>query len=194
MQPSLSHRKTHTDFEDLQLVNYCHPDCIPMLNIMRLDRNKAFELAAKLAKEHPDTAAFYRFADFDNYYALREAQDQFLYCRFKALGGKPQTGHPLSFVIEGSEYLKEWFGNGTETRITMRETNFETVSFTIGDSGSVYQHSGTVELYTRDDMKNIYREYGNDLRKLLEEHGKKYVEVQLWTESVPDIRSAVPYK
>ena len=174
------------EFEELQLVNYCYPGCIPMLNIMRLGRDEAFELAAKMAEEHPETTAFYRFADFQNYYALREAQDAFLYRSFTEKGGKPRTEHPLSFVIDGSDYLKDWFGNGLETRIIMKDINPETVSFTIGDSGSIYQHTGTVELLTWDDMKKLYRDHGNNLGKLLAEHGRKYVEVQLWTETLPE--------
>ena len=102
-------------FEELELVNYCAPGCIPMLNIMRLSRDEAFELARRLADEHPETTAFYRFADFKNYYKLRENQDAYLHARFLELGGKPETEHPLSFVLEGSSYLKEWFGNGLET-------------------------------------------------------------------------------
>lgn len=54
-------------FDELVLVNYCYPDCTPLMNIMRLSEAEAFQLAHKLAENHPDTAAFYRFADFNNY-------------------------------------------------------------------------------------------------------------------------------
>ena len=46
------------------------------------------------------TTAFYRFADFENYYDLRLRQDEYLYSRFVELGGEPEEKHPLSFVIE----------------------------------------------------------------------------------------------
>ena len=78
------------NFDELLLVNYCHPDCTPMMNIMRLPKAEAFELARKMAEAHPETTAFYRFADFENYYALREAQDAYLYARFIELGGSPE--------------------------------------------------------------------------------------------------------
>lgn len=172
-------------FEELQLVNYCYPGCIPMLNIMRLSKDEAFELAAKMAEEHPETTAFYRFADFINYYDLREKQDAFLYRRFTEKGGRPQTEHPLSFVLEGSDYLKEWFGNGMETRIALKDVDPETVSFTVGDSGADYQRTGTADLLTWNEMKETYHRYGNELWKLLAENRKQYVEVQLWTESLP---------
>lgn len=173
-------------FEEMELVNYCYPGCIPLLNIMRLPREEAFELAAKMAEAHPQTTAFYRFADFDNYYKLREEQDAFLYRKFTEKGGKPKTEHPLSFVAEGSEYLKEWFGNGTETRIALKDLNPLTVSFTVGDSGALYQQTGTAELLTWNEMKKIYQRY-NNLGTLLTEYGKQYVEIQLWTEKIPPV-------
>ncbi len=63
---------------------------------MRLPEAEAFQLAHKLARKHPDTTAFYRFADFNNYYALRKKQDEYLYSRFVELGGSPEEKHPLS--------------------------------------------------------------------------------------------------
>ena len=35
------------NFENLTLVNYCHPDCVPLKNIMRLPKEDAFERAKK---------------------------------------------------------------------------------------------------------------------------------------------------
>ena len=172
-------------FEELELVNYCAPGCIPMLNIMRLSKDEAFELARRLADEHPETTAFYRFADFTNYYRLRETQDAYLYARFKELGGKPETAHPLSFVLEGSNYLKEWFGNGLETRILLKDIDPSVISFTIGDSGSGFQRDPNIEVLDWNGMKNLFDEYRNDLWKILAEHRKQYIEVQLWQESLP---------
>ena len=31
-------------FDELILVNYCYPDCIPLMNIMRLPQKEAFAL------------------------------------------------------------------------------------------------------------------------------------------------------
>ena len=39
-------------YEELVLVNYCHPDCTPLMNIMRLPKRKAFEFAVELAKSY----------------------------------------------------------------------------------------------------------------------------------------------
>lgn len=86
--------------DDLHIVNYCHLNCTPLQNIMRLPKNEAFALAQKLAAQNKETTAFYRFADFENYYPRRLKTDALLYARFVELGGKPLEQHPLSFVLQ----------------------------------------------------------------------------------------------
>lgn len=168
-------------FDELILVNYCHPDCTPMMNIMRLPKEQAFALARKLADAHPETTAFYRFADFDNYYALREAQDKYLHARFIELGGKPEETHPLSFVIESSDYLRAWFGNGIETRLLLGDVEPCHISFTVGDSGADFQKNGKVDLLTLDELRRRLSEY-EDFNAFMRAAGRNYVEAQLWSD------------
>ena len=169
-------------FDELVLVNYCYPDCTPLMNIMRLSEAEAFQLAHKLAENHPDTTAFYRFADFNNYYALRKAQDEYLYSRFIELGGSPEEKHPLSFVIENSDYLREWFGNGIETKLLLKNIASYHISFTIGDSGAEFQQNGSVDLLTLDDLKQRIDKHGGDFEVFMHAVGRHYIEVQLWSD------------
>lgn len=168
-------------FDELVLVNYCHPDCVPMMNIMRLPKAEAFRLARELAEKHPNTTAFYRFADFDNYYTLRRDQDEYLYTRFVELGGLPEEKHPLSFVVESSDYLREWFGNGIETRLPLKNIASCHISFTIGDSGSTFQQNGSVELLTTDELRRRVDERGG-FDAFIRSTGRNYVEAQLWSD------------
>ncbi|MGN1249642.1 MAG: hypothetical protein ACI4XW_06140 [Candidatus Spyradocola sp.] len=168
-------------FGELALVNYCHPDCVPLRNIMRLPKDEAFLLARSLAEAHPDTTAFYRFADFENYYTLRIRQDAYLRARFIEAGGRPEVSHPLSFVLEGSDYLRQWFAGGIETRLLLRDIDAVHVSFTIGDSGAEFQRNGCAELLTVDMLRARLQEQGN-LKALLDAAGKHYVEAQLWSD------------
>lgn len=170
------------EINKLMLVNYCHPDCIPLMNIMRQSKEDAFKTAKAFADAHPETTAFYRFSDFENYYKLREAQDKYLHDEFVAIGGKPETEHPLSFVIEGSSYLKEWFGNGIETRIPLNKIRKEHISFTLGDSGAEYGRNGSVRLFGLQDMTELLSEQPGDFNDFLKAIGKQYVEVQLWSD------------
>ena len=169
-------------FEEIGLVNYCHPDCIPLMNIMRLPKEEAFQMAYKLAEAHPETTAFYRFADFENYYELRKSQDEYLYTRFVELGGLPEEKHPLSFVIEGSDYLRDWFGNGIETRLPLKDILSCHISFTVGDSGAEFQRNGSVELLTKDDLYRRIAEYAGDVEAFIKATGQSYIEVQLWSD------------
>ena len=87
---------------------------------MRLPEKQAFEKAGELARKNPETNAFYRFADFENYYPRRLKADSIIYRLFIELGGKPKEKHPLSFALQDSRYLDNWFGNGIITRIPLK--------------------------------------------------------------------------
>lgn len=169
-------------FDELVLVNYCHPDCTPLMNIMRLPKSDAFQLARELAEKHPDTTAFYRFADFENYYSLRKAQDAYLHTRFLELGGLPEEEHPLSFVLEGSDYLCNWFENGVETVLPLREIAPCHISFTIGDSGAEFQKNGEVKLLTLYKLQQLMDRHDGDFASLLHDTGYHYIEAQLWSD------------
>ncbi len=168
-------------FDELVLVNYSHPDCVPLMNIMRLPKEEAFRFAAELAREHPDTTAFYRFADFENYYALRQSQDAYLHARFIQMGGEPEEEHPLSFVAEGSGYLWEWFGKGVRTELPLKKIRPCHISFTVGDSGAVFERRGEAELLSLDEFRRLFDKHGG-LGPLLRGTGFHYVEAQLWSD------------
>lgn len=170
------------ELQNLMLVNYCHPDCVPLKNIMRMSKEEAFKMAKELSDAHPETTAFYRFSDFENYYALRQAQDEYLYKEFVKLGGNPKTEHPLSFVLEGSNYLEEWFGNGIETRIPLKHIDEKHISFTLGDSGVEYGENGFVKVLMAQELRNILAEHNGDYGDFISSIGKQYVEVQLWSD------------
>jgi len=169
-------------FDELVLVNYCYPDCTPLMNIMRLPKEEAFELAQKFAESHPNTTSFYRFADFTNYYASRKMQDKYLHSHFIELGGMPEEEHPLSFVIENSDYLREWFGNGIETKLYLKDIAPHHISFTIGDSGAEYRRNGSVDLLTIEELYKRISKYGGDFETFIYATGKHYIEAQLWSD------------
>ena len=130
------------DIKELYIVNYCHPNCKPLQNIMRLPEKQAFEKAGELARKNPETNAFYRFADFENYYPRRLKADSIIYRLFIELGGKPKEKHPLSFALQDSRYLDNWFGNGIITRIPLKDIPDEYISFTYGDSSAMIEKTG----------------------------------------------------
>ena len=170
--------------DEIYIVNYCHNNCIPLKNIFRLPEKEAFLLAYEMAANNPDTTAFYRFTDFVNYYPHRINQDEYLHKLFISLGGKPKEKHPLSFVLQCSEYLNNWFDNGIMTKILLKDIPSEFISFTLGDSGAVFNKNGTLTMYTKDMLLNIMREYKGTIDEFMNEIVEKYhyIEVQLWND------------
>lgn len=170
---------------ELYIVNYCHPDCTPLKNIMRLPKAQAFLLAQEMAVRHKNTTAFHRFADFGNYYPSRLKTDKLLYARFKELGGAPLQKHPLSFVLQGSDYLNDWFDCGIVTKIPLNRIPDESISFTYGDSMTVLKKYGTFTMLTKDMLLKTVADYGGDLKGFLANVEKhyRYIEVQVWDDA-----------
>lgn len=170
--------------DQLYIVNYCHRNCIPLKNILRLPKEDAFLLAYEMASKNPNTTAFYRFANFDNYYNLRSNQDQQLYNLFISLGGNPKEKHPLSFALQGSKYLNNWFDNGIITKLLLKNIPSEFISFTLGDSGAILGKKETLTMYTKEILINIMEEYDGTIDEFMNKIIKKYyyIEVQLWND------------
>lgn len=165
----------------LQLVNYCHPDCTPLKNIMRLPEEEAFALAAEMASAHPNVTAFGRFADFRNYYPRRLATDEKLHAAFVALGGQPVEKHPLSFALEGSDYLEGWFDHGIVTRLPLGCVPPAQISFTLGDS----MRAGGFAMLTMDMLAEAVAAHpgGCDGYLAAAREKYRYIEVQLWDDA-----------
>lgn len=169
----------------LQLVNYCHPGCVPLRNIMRLPKDEAFALAREMAERHPDTTAFYRFADFERYYPRRLETDRLLRERFLRLGGRPVQEHPLSFVLQGSDYLADWFDHGPVTRFTLDRVPAEAVSFTLGDSMAVLEREGALIMLTKDMLLGAIAGFDGSPEAFLAEAAGRYhyIEAQVWDDA-----------
>lgn len=170
---------------DLYIVNYCHKSCQPLLNIMRLPKAQAFEMARNMAMSNKGVTAFYRFADFENYYPARLKTDELLYTRFVELGGKPKQKHPLSFVLQGSDFLDRWFDGGTVTKIPLESIDEDCVSFTYGDSMTVLERHGKFDMLTKRMLIKAISEYSGTLDEFLADISEryKYIEVQFWGDS-----------
>ena len=168
--------------DDLNIVNYCHPSCKPLQNIMRLPKDRAFQLAREMAEQNRETTAFYRFADFENYYPERLETDRQLYSRFVELGGRPLQKHPLSFVLQGSDYLESWFDNGIVTTIPLCRIPSDRISFTYGDSMSVRKRQGSFTMLTKDMLFERIADYEGTLEDFLADVAAqyRYMEVQVW--------------
>lgn len=170
--------------DDLCIVNYCHRSCTPLLNIMRLPKDEAFALAYEMAAQNKETTAFYRFADFENYYPERLKTDTLLYTRFTELGGKPLQEHPLSFVLQGSDFLDGWFDGGIVTTIPLNRIHSDHISFTYGDSMTALKMHGGFTMLTKDMLLKEISDYDGTLEEFLVDTANRYnyIEVQVWND------------
>lgn len=170
--------------DNLTIVHYCHRSCVPLQNIMRLPKEDAFALAYKMAAQNPDTTAFYRFADFENYYPERLKTDRLLYTRFLELGGRPRQEHPLSFVLQGSDYLRDWFDGGIVIRLPLGRVPPEDISFTYGDSMSTLKKRGGLTMLTKGMLLKAISDYGGTIEEFLGDVVSRYgyIEAQVWND------------
>ena len=84
-------------------------------------------------------------------------------------------------MIENSDYLRAWFGNGIETKLSLKKVSPEHISFTVGDSGADYQKNGKVDLLTLDELCRRLAEY-ESFDAFIKAAGRNYVEAQLWSD------------
>lgn len=166
----------------LFIINYCSDGCDPMKSITQLNESEAYKLAKKLSEENKGTS-FNRFGDyFKYYYPKRIRTEKWLYDWFIKLGGKPMTKHPIYFVLNGSEYLNEWFGKGKVTRLQLEEIESCDISFTFGDSMSMMDKEGRRDPVTKEVLYDMIRRHNGDVERFLNAVCKdfNYIEVQLW--------------
>lgn len=173
------------DLNQMALYHYCHPGCEPFRNIMRLPKEEAFRFARELAEKNPQSTAFYRFADFENYYSHRIKTDTELYRRFTACGGRPAQAHPLSFVLGGSDFLHSWFGGGQVYCLPLCAVPPEAVSFTAGDSCAATERGRNCAFYTKTQLAERLCEYSGTAEAFFQEIVRSctYIEAQLWEDA-----------
>lgn len=178
---------------DLYLIHYFHPDCEPLKNIMRLPQEEAFRLAKEMAASHPEASAFFRFSDFENYYPRRMEADGILSAAFRDRGGRPTEKHPLSFALEGSDFLDHWFDRGKVLRLPLRCVPREQISFTLGDSLGMLERTGGFIFLTLDDLQERIAAHPGGAPGFLQDAKQqyRYIEAQLWDDAPCRFASAI---
>ncbi len=168
---------------ELYIVNYCNPNCIPLNSITRLTEDEAYKKAKELSDNYNGTS-FGRFSDFINYYPKRIQTEEWLYDSFTKLGGKPETKHPLYFVLQGSDFLDNWFEKGTITRLLLEEISAKHISFTLGDSMAKFNKPERKDLFLKETLYKYIKQFNGDVSVFLNSIKEQYtyIEVQLWSD------------
>jgi hypothetical protein len=174
---------------DIYIVHYCHIECEPLKSITELPEEEAFKMANMLGSNNG--TAFGRFKDFINYYPRRVKTEKWLYDWFIESGGKPKTEHPLYFVLEGSNYLNEWFDRGKIIKISLSEIDIKHISFTLGDSCANFKNENMTTPFLKNELYQMINKYDGNINELLKsienEYHYKYIECQLWNNDYQSI-------
>ncbi|HWT27741.1 MAG TPA: hypothetical protein VN131_07360 [Mobilitalea sp.] len=174
--------------DNLYLTNYCETGGLPFRSITRLPEKKAYDMARMLSEK--TTSRKNRYGDyFDTYYHKRLRTEEWLYDEFIKLGGKPETEHPIYFVLTENQSLNDYFGNGIVNRISLSSISSEHISFTPRDSMHLMdmgRYENTV--WRIETLIKMFNESGMTISNFIDNITAKYerpggyIEVQLWSD------------
>jgi RimJ/RimL family protein N-acetyltransferase len=174
--------------DNLYITNYRETGGLPLRNIMRLPKEEAYKVAKKLSEN--STAHNNRYGEyFERYYQKRQHTEERLYRQFLKNGGKPETEHPIYFVLCECDSLQKFYGNEEQIQIPLKDIASEHISFTPRDSMHI-KDMGITEgtVWNKNDFLNMILESGKSVSDFIISlpamYGKpgSYIEVQLWSD------------
>jgi len=170
----------------LILVNYRHRESEFGKSITSLPLEEAMMIADELYK-NCSCKAHNRFGSFFvQYYKDRKKAEQWLYERCQQMGVHPKVRHPIYFTLQESEELSANFGEYRKSILNLDEIADEDISFTFGDSMSLYYEGSLSRILTKEELFEQIRmdnccENGNDFFANIRSQCE-FVEAQLWNE------------
>lgn len=174
--------------DTLYITNYRETGGLPLRNIMRLPKEEAYKVARKLSEN--STARNNRYGEyFERYYQKRQSTEEWLYNQFLKNGGKPETKHPIYFVLCECSSFQEFYGNKEQIQIPLKDIASEHISFTPRDSMHI-KNMGITEgvVWNKNAFLNMMRESDKSVSDFIVSlpaiFGKpgSYIEVQLWSD------------
>lgn len=174
--------------DTLYITNYRETGGLHLRNIMRLPKDEAYKVAKKLSEN--STARNNRYGEyFERYYQKRQRTEEWLYHEFLKNGGKPETEHPIYFVLCECDSFEKFYGNEEKIQIPLKDIASEHISFTPRDSMHIKDMGitkGTV--WNKNAFLNMMLESEKSVSDFIISlpaiYGKpgSYIEVQLWSD------------
>jgi hypothetical protein len=175
--------------DNLVITNYRETGGLHLHSITRLKKEDAYALAKQLSETSNSKNNRYREDYFDGYYHKRLRVEEWIYNDFVALGGKPQTYHPIYFVLQNNLRLLNFFGNDSSIQIPLKIIESKHISFTPRDSTHLIDMGKTQGTVWRKEMlEEFLTDSRLDMDAFLasvpESYGLPggYIEVQLWND------------
>lgn len=106
-------------------------------------------------------------------------------------GGKPERQTPYYMVVGECPWLDSWYKESSHVKIPISDFDFNTISFTCGETFPTFSEKVTDNLeyrktvYTYDEILKIIEKYGLPQDKWKEPIFAQpaYVEVQVWSDN-----------
>lgn len=185
----LKKRLNNITLEQLYITNYRETVGEHFKSITRLEKAEAFILAKKLSSRSNSKNDRYG-QYFERYYEKRLNTEYVLYNQVLKNGGKPQTHHPIYFVLCDNQGMADFYGNGNSIKIPLTQIPSEYISFTPRDSMHMMDMgilSGNVwgKEILFDMLSSSQKDIGNQIVDIPSMYGKSggYIEVQVWNDS-----------
>jgi len=171
---------------EIYLVNHRPASYRPFKSIMRLPKEEAFALAAKLSEDKTCEAnSRFSNASFAEYYATRLEAEKWLYNNFVKLGGKPQTKHPLYFYVHGWNLTPQFWPENITEKILLTDIEPCHISFMFDDSCGVPNNPEKYRLFMKDELMeliSLHSGIGNLLEHVKQQIGHGMIEAHLWSD------------
>lgn len=77
-------------------------------------------------------------------------------------------------MLQGSEFLDNWFDKGIVTRIPLEQIPVQRISFTYGDSMTALKKKGGFDMLTEEMLIRIMANYNGTLEEFIQEVNREY--------------------
>jgi hypothetical protein len=154
----------------------------PFLSLCNLPLDEAEMLLEKIRQE----GGVFASERASDYLEIRRRLEDQVRELFIEKGGKPNRKRPHYMILGACPWLKDWYIDGREIRISLAHFDPAIVSFTYGDTFPAMRYedgkSYRGKVYTLEELPRIIRLYG--LPQDLNADGRlgpdRYIEAQIW--------------
>jgi hypothetical protein len=156
----------------------------PFLNLSDL----AIEEAEMVLNDIRSNSHVYASLRHSDYVKTRFELEDKVRMKFVEKGGKPVRNRPHYMILGSCPWVKEWYHNGCEIMIPLKEFDSKIISFTYGDTfpamrfqdGKPYRG----KVYTLEELPEIIEKYGlpNEWNRDGKFGPERYIEAQIWDE------------
>ncbi|QUI21815.1 hypothetical protein HZI73_05675 [Vallitalea pronyensis] len=178
---------TYPNYNIEYLYHYYEKSNGPFLNLSDYSLQEAKGVLQNLKKNNHIMAAH----RYEGYMERRIELEQMARALFEAKGGKPVRKSPHYMVVGKCAWLQSWYNNGDCIKISLKDFDKDTLSFSYGDMFPTFSCRVTDnkeyrrKIYTYKEIIHIIAKYGmpQDWNSDGQHGPERYIEVQVWDDA-----------